>query len=206
MMRIGLFGGTFDPIHNGHLRAAIELLEQLELDRVHLIPAAVPPHRPQPQFSATERLALLRLALEGQVGLEADDCELERGGPSYSIDTLREMRRRFPDAVLHLALGVDAYNGLPQWHQAAALLDECHLIVLKRPGTELADLGLSAGRMVERKDQLRGKPAGLVLTLDIPQLAISATQVRDKLARGLSLFGLLPDAVAGRLGSMPRAG
>jgi len=187
--RLGILGGTFDPIHIGHLRAAIELLEILELKRVHLLAAAIPAHRAAPLFSATRRLEFARMTCRAEPRLYVDARELERTTPSYMIDSLRELRAEFPHTMLLMALGVDAYNGLESWQQAGELLNFCHVVVLSRPGCVLRELELTQGRFVAADGIDRA--VGQVCQIQIPQLQISASMIRERIEDGRSLHGLL---------------
>jgi nicotinate-nucleotide adenylyltransferase len=132
---IGILGGAFDPIHHGHLRLAVECRERLGLAAVHLVPFHAPNHRGRPVASAADRLAMVAAACAGEPGLVADARELRRGGVSYTVDTLEELRRELgPDRPLVLLLGEDACHGLPRWHRPADLLRLAHLAVVARPG------------------------------------------------------------------------
>jgi nicotinate-nucleotide adenylyltransferase len=131
---IGIFGGTFDPIHCGHLRTAFELWQELRLAEVRLLPAGTPPHRDQLYASAEVRLKMVRSAVVAQPYFVVDDREVRRTGPSYSVDTLMELRREFPERSLCLLLGMDAFLGLPQWHRWRELLSLAHVVVAHRPG------------------------------------------------------------------------
>ena len=197
--RIGLLGGTFDPIHFGHLRAAIEVAETLQLHELKLIPSASPPHRASPQASATQRLAMVRAAVEDVPGLSVDDRELQRNKPSWTIDTLESLRGELStDDQLFLLLGWDAFCGLPDWRRWEELLVHCHLLVLQRPDADaqapevLRDL--IAARSVAEPQLLDG-PAGKLAFVWQTPLAISATQIRQLLASGRSARFLLPDSV-----------
>ena len=134
MRPVGVFGGTFDPIHYGHLRTAFELLQALRLAEVRFIPCSDPPHRGKTYASAAERLRMVALAIDGQEGFVADDRELARGGPSYSIDTLLTLREEFPQRSLGLILGMDAFLGLHTWYRWDEILDVAHIVVAHRPG------------------------------------------------------------------------
>ncbi|ALM52894.1 nicotinate-nucleotide adenylyltransferase [Halomonas huangheensis] len=196
-----MLGGTFDPVHLGHLRTAVELRMALALDGVHMIPSAQPPLRDRPQVSSQQRLALLRLAIDSTPGLLADPCELERDGPSWSADTLGDLRARYGDqARLIMALGHDAFLKLADWHQPERLFELAHVVVVDRPDHEKALPGalqrLLAGREVASADALEQRPCGSLLRLRLPsRMAISATFVRDSLARGDSVRYLLSEAV-----------
>ncbi|QEM83984.1 nicotinate-nucleotide adenylyltransferase [Halomonas binhaiensis] len=196
-----MLGGTFDPVHLGHLRTAVELREVLGLHGVHMIPAAQPPLRDQPQVSPEQRLALLRLGIGDTPGVVADPLELERAGPSYSADTLAVLRRRYGnDACLVMALGHDAFLKLAGWHEPERLFELANLVVVDRPdhGSPLppALRTLLAGREVESVEALMARPYGRLLRLCLPsRMAISATFVRERLARGGSVRYLLAEAV-----------
>jgi len=196
---IGLFGGTFAPIHNGHLRLAIELKERLQLARVHVVPGAHPPHRAAPAVPPQRRLEWTRLACEGEPGLFVDDCEIRRSGPSYTFDTLRELRGECGGAPLVLLLGDDAANSLHTWHRWRELFDLAHLVFVERPyeppapAPELA--AFLRGRRAAAAADLLLRPAGTWMSVSIPPLAISSTRIRGLLAAGRSIRGLVPEAV-----------
>jgi len=196
---ICLFGGTFDPVHHGHLRAALEVRQALGIDEVRLLPAGQPPHRRSPQASAEQRLALLRLAVADEPALAIDTRELHRAGPSYMADTLRSLREEVGDEPLCLALGLDALLGLDSWHDWRAIPALCHLLVMQRPGSgwpqsgELAELVARA--CVDSVQALHEQPAGLVAAMTVTQLDISATAIRRMLREGQSPRFLLPDKV-----------
>jgi nicotinate-nucleotide adenylyltransferase len=196
---IGVFGGTFAPIHNGHLRLAIEAREQLGLDQVHVIPAATPPLRPAPAIPAARRLRWVRLATGRERGLVADGRELARRGPSYTIDTLASLRAQFPRASLCLLMGQDAARQLPRWHRWRELPDFAHLVFFARPGEKPALPAALARLLRDRRArsaaQLRRRAAGLWLQLPLPPLPVSGTDVRRRLSAGLSVRGLVPDTV-----------
>ncbi len=196
---LALLGGTFDPIHNAHLRVAWEAAEQLDAD-VRLLPARVPPHREQPVASAQQRVALVQAALRGQDRLTLDARELQREGPSYTIDTLIEIRAEIGEVrPLVLLIGADAFAGLPSWHRWSELFAHTHIGVLTRPGhgsqlpTELRTR--IASRRATDARALRESPSGRVLWLPVTPLEISATQVRDLLAAGREPRWLVPDAL-----------
>lgn len=197
--RIGLLGGTFDPVHIGHLRSAVEVAESLQLDELRLIPSARPPHRNAPQVSAQDRLAMVELALVGADGLQVDDRELKRDKPSYTIDTLESIRAELTvDDQLLLILGWDAFCGLPGWQRWDELLEHCHILVLQRPDADSdapeALRNLLAARSVNGPSALTG-PSGQIAFIWQTPLAVSATQIRALLASGRSARFLVPDAV-----------
>ncbi|MFO1371167.1 MAG: nicotinate-nucleotide adenylyltransferase [Candidatus Competibacteraceae bacterium] len=196
---IGILGGTFDPIHYGHLRPALELLETLELAEVRFIPCRTPPHRGTPLVTAEQRLALVRLATMGQPGFVADDRELHREGPSYMVDTLTSLREDFGDTPLCLILGTDAFRELPTWRRWQDLSTLAHIVVMQRPGILQPFPAVLeefiTPRVVYTTFSLRQQPAGGILFQPVTQLNISATQIRALLARGQSPRYLLPETV-----------
>ena len=199
VQRIGILGGTFDPVHIGHLRGAVEVAELFALDEVRLIPSARPPHRDTPQVSAEDRLAMVCRAVDGVPGLRVDDRELRRERPSYTIDTLESLRAELAaDDQLFLVLGWDAFCGLPSWHRWEELLLHCHLLVLQRPDADMeapdALRNLLAARSVSDPQALSG-PGGQIAFVWQTPLEISATQLRERLAQGRSIRFLVPDAV-----------
>ncbi len=196
---VGIFGGTFDPVHYGHLRAALEAREALGLDELLLLPAGVPPHRANPRAPAEHRLAMLRLATAGHPELRVDDREVRREGHSYMVDTLSEIRREYPASALMLVIGQDAANEFDSWRRWETILELAHLVVMRRPESRVAWSGKLASamesRMVERPEQLRRQTAGRVLPVELTQLAISSTDIRHRLKSGRSPGFLLPDPV-----------
>jgi nicotinate-nucleotide adenylyltransferase len=202
---IGLLGGTFDPIHFGHLRLAEELAEALNIGQVRFIPAGQPPHRGQPRASAAQRLAMARRAVAGNPRFVLDAREIERNAPSYSVDTLSALRAELPqNTPLVLFMGGDAFLGLTTWHEWRRLFDLAHIAVAHRPGYSLASWEdalpdslrtLLSTRRCEHAAEIAEKPAGRVFLHTITQLDISASQIRDRALRGKSLRYLLPDSV-----------
>lgn len=203
--RIGMLGGTFDPVHLGHLRSALELREGLGLDQVRMIPAKMPPLRGEPWVSPEMRLALLRLGIGDTPGLVADPRELERDGPSFSADTLASLREESGgEARLVMALGHDAFLRLASWHAPERLFEFAHVVVIDRPDHEAplppALEELVRGREVADAETLMEQPAGGLLRLALPtRMAISATAVRHRLAERRSVRYLLPEAVEARI-------
>ncbi|PSS57003.1 nicotinate-nucleotide adenylyltransferase [Pseudomonas sp. BBP2017] len=197
--RIGVLGGTFDPVHIGHLRSALEVAEVLALDELRLMPNARPPHRGTPQVSARDRLEMVRCAVAGVPTLSVDARELARDTPSYTIETLELMRAEMVASdQLFLLLGWDAFCGLPSWHRWEELLQHCHILVLQRPDADVeppdALRNLLAARSVSDPQALVG-PAGQIAFVWQTPLAVSATQIRQLLASGKSVRFLVPDAV-----------
>ncbi len=176
---IGILGGTFDPIHLAHLRIAEEAREALALQRVLFVPAADPPWKRGQAAAFADRLEMVRLATAANPAFEACDVEAARPGPSYTVDTLRELSRRLPGQRLWFILGADAFAGIERWHEAEALYALAAFCVVARPGHEV-----------------REPPPGCeVRVLRGTALEISASDVRERAARGASLRYLIPDAV-----------
>lgn len=196
---IGLLGGSFDPIHFGHLRLALEIQQGLELREVRLIPSSLPPHRTAPHAGAAERLAMVLAAIAGEPGLSVDERELRRDGPSYTVDTLKSLRAEFGDMPLCLILAMDAFLGLDSWSRWREIIGLAHIVVAQRPGWNSSLVAEVAALLTERRADnraaLMGQPAGRILTWPVTQLAISSTQIRDLLCKGQSPRYLLPDAV-----------
>jgi len=197
---IAVLGGTFDPVHFGHLRPAIELLEGLGLAEMRLVPGRVPPHRQTPRRPPEVRRQLVATAVAGIPGLGVDDRELHRGGPSYTLDTLRSLRRELGAArPLCFALGSDAFRGLAGWHRWRELTEYAHLVVMTRAG-DRGELPTVLREWLPEREAaspvaLRERPAGRVLFYPVARLEISATRIRSLLAHGRSARGLMPEAV-----------
>jgi nicotinate-nucleotide adenylyltransferase len=197
---IGILGGTFDPIHLGHLRPALDCLEGLGLDEVRFIPLGVAVHRPQPRASAAARLEMLEAAIAGQPGFVTDARELDRPGGSYTYDTLRSVRGDLGwQRPLCLLVGEDAFRGFLDWHRPRAILDLAHLVVMRRPGSPgtwdgaLAALYGEHGR--DDPAALRARPGGCILCREVTQMDIASTRIRDLVGRGLSPRYLVPEPV-----------
>ncbi|GAB4189994.1 MAG: nicotinate-nucleotide adenylyltransferase [Wenzhouxiangellaceae bacterium] len=196
---IGFFGGTFNPVHFGHLRAASEAAEILKLSSLFLLPAADPPLREPPAATPEQRLQMLRLALRGQDDLLIDDRELHRSGPSYTVDTLRSLRVQYPQAPLVLIIGQDAANQLHRWHHWAELFDLAHIAIMTRPDSQpeysaVLNTALSS-RQASHRQALHQQPHGLIHHFPITPLAISATAIRELIKQGRNPRFLLPDPV-----------
>jgi len=177
-----LFGGTFDPVHRAHISAARSVSKALQQAPVYLMPNAVPPHRPQPLADASQRLAMLKLAIAAYPQLHIDDRELRRDGPSYTIDTLLELRREHPARPLVLVLGADSLAALQHWHRWREYPPLCHLVVLPRPGAAEPDERVLGAFPKAEAGQLCTLPAGRRLMLPAPNLDVSSTAIRRALA------------------------
>ncbi|UCD77424.1 MAG: nicotinate (nicotinamide) nucleotide adenylyltransferase [Desulfobacterales bacterium] len=211
-MRIGLFGGTFNPVHFGHLRAALEVKEGFELDEVILIPAALPPHKlPGEVADAADRLHMLNLALENTSGLNISDVELKRSGPSYTIDTVQHFKRTLPaESRIYLIMGLDAFLEIDTWKSYEALLRQVPFIIINRPR---AGSGADGSRwkiledyltseistdyaFSESEDVFRAKNRQPVYVYEVTALDISSTKVRKLVKEGRSIGYLVPQKVA----------
>ena len=199
MSPIGIFGGTFDPIHYGHLRTAFEMLQALAFAEVRLIPCGDPPHRGVTFADAELRLQMVRAATDGLNRFVVDDRELGREGPSYTIDTLASLRVEFPGASLGLIVGMDAFLGLTEWHRWDEILDFVHIIVAHRPGWKAPDYGtlgaLLDERGTHRVQDLHEATNGYVHVHAVTQLEIASTEIRELVAAGRDPRFLMPDAV-----------
>ena len=198
MISVGLFGGTFDPIHNAHLRMALALRDELQLDEVRLIPAGVPYHRGQsPNASPAQRLEMARLAIDDQPGLCIDSREVERPRAAYTVETLREIRAEVgPDTPLWWLLGADSYAQLESWWHWQELLQLANLAVAGRPGFDPALLSPAlAALWQERQTGRLDAPSGIIRHLALPPMDLSASELRRKLADGTAPAQWLPPAV-----------
>lgn len=196
---LGIFGGTFDPVHFGHLRPALEVKQALALDELRFIPCNIPPHRGAPVASVSQRLSMLQLALEGVPGCVIDQRELQRTGPSYMVDTLASLRAEQDSRPICLILGMDAFLGLDRWHQWQRLLALAHIVVATRPGSRLPEHGevvTLANRCRSQDPQALKKAAsGLIYFQDVTQMDISATTIREAVRAKRDVHFLLPETV-----------
>ncbi len=196
---IGIFGGTFDPVHIGHLRLALELKQQLALDEMRLLPCYLPPHRTTPGASAAQRVTMLQLALQACPALQLDTRELQRDKPSYTVDTLTELRAELGAKVaLVLCMGMDSFCSLDTWYEWQQLIRLAHIVVVERPGYHLPTQGAVA-ELVRRHqagtEVIRSAAAGAVVIVAPRLLPVSATEIRAHINAGLSPQFLLPDEV-----------
>ena len=191
---IGIFGGTFNPVHNGHLQLAKQALERLALDQVHFLPCANPVHRGAPQVSNQDRLNMIRLSIANEGQFSVNTLELDRGGPSFMIDTLREVREQYPHESISLMIGADAFNGLLSWRQPTKILNLAHLIVCQRPQVRL-NKDIFNERWVQSAEDLQREKFGHVLPLAIKQSSCSSTEIREQLSVSKSVISCLPKSV-----------
>lgn len=205
--KLGILGGTFNPIHYGHLAAAEEVRDRLKLDRVLFIPSFLPPHKHEEDApSAVQRLEMIRLAISGNPTFEPSDIEIRRGGRSYTIDTIDALRQAYPDAELYFIAGLDSFLDIQTWHDWEQLLSRCCFVVLSRPGYRFIDL-MKIDFMKHAEQELSGLDRGeltqavvrsgaFTVCLEmIPLYDISSTDIRKRINEGSSIKYLLPDAV-----------
>lgn len=202
---IGVFGGTFNPIHFGHLRPALEITEALQLREMRLIPSASPPHREAPEVGAQQRLQMVKVAADRESRFVVDDRELRRHGPSYTVDTLKSLRDELGEESIGLVIGMDAFLFLHTWHRWEQLIDLAHFIVMQRPGHYSPaqyrkkmhpDIrALVEQRVVKQAEKLHGAACGNIWFQAVSQLDISATKIRAMIGAGLSARYLTPENV-----------
>ncbi len=207
MRAIGIFGGTFDPVHLGHIQIVLEAKKYLGLDEIRLLPCHQPPHRDAPQLSSEQRMHLLKLATEGVEGLVVDDRELSRNKPSWTVETLEDLRSEYgTDVSITLLMGADAFSGLTHWHRWQELPDLAHIAVMQRPDYTLPETGILSEWLASTVDvgegsltaqateirQIHQLAAGVVIAIDQPEIDLSATYIRQQLANGIRPNGLAP--------------
>lgn len=205
--RLGILGGTFNPIHYGHLAAAEEVRDRLKLDRVMFIPSYLPPHKLEEDVpSAAQRMEMVQLAMSGNAHFEPSDLELKRGGTSYTIDTIEALRNMYPEAELYFITGLDTFLEIQTWHEWEKLLTLCCFVVLSRPGYCFADL-MKIDFMKSAEKELialdRGdkkhsviRPGAFTIVLEtVPLYDISSTDIRERVKEGGSIKYHLPEAV-----------
>jgi len=196
---IGVFGGTFDPIHLGHLRTAYEVLHEFSLAEIRFVPCRVPHQAKAPSAPVDIRLQMVREAVEAEPGFSVDERELNREGPSYTVDTLESLRADFPDRTLTLIVGLDAFLAFTSWHRWQDIMQLTHIIVARRPGSEVARSG-PVGELLDRcltgtgSDLLR-VPAGKIVIHTVTQLEIASSAIRAMVDRGVEPRFLVPEAV-----------
>ena len=197
---IGLFGGTFDPIHLGHIKIAENLIDALELQAMHFIPNKDPMHRHQPEASAKHRMAMVKIATAKNPKFIVNDVEIRRPGPTYTIDTITNIRKQIPDQPLCLILGKDAFTMMHTWCHWKSIPELVHLVIINRPGVPLSYEPWMKNLLQEREvhdvRKLRSKPGGYILQYEIEPLRISATEIRKKLSKSEdSSEELLPEVL-----------
>lgn len=205
---IGIFGGTFDPIHYGHIKPALSVKQALNLTQLRFIPNRIPPHRAEPWLNAEQRLSLLKIALKQYPDITIDERELNRDGPSFMVETLKSLVNDFPGEKFCLIIGMDAFLDIASWFQWQKLFDLCHLVVTTRPGfdqTAIAeqmnteDYQFLAQRMTLDIDELSSQETGKILLKSVPQLDISSTQIRARLLNGEDVCQWMPEEACQQL-------
>lgn len=196
----GILGGTFDPVHHGHLRLALECIEAAGLSEVSFIPLHTPPHRELAHAGPAQRLMMLQLATAGAGNLVVDDIEVRKGGTSYTIDTVTELRKKSGIRPICLIMGMDAFRIFSSWKQWELIPEHVHIIVADRPDAEtrIDDKQIArlyTARRTDRAEDLHNSPAGRILKINIPLLTISSTRIRNMLGTGQHPGFLLPDSV-----------
>lgn len=202
-MNIGLLGGTFDPIHYGHITPLLEVQQALGLDQVWLMPNNIPPHKPQPMCSTAHRLQMARLVCQQYPQMQVCDIEIKRSSPSYSVATLKRLRTAHPNDQLLFIMGMDSFINLPSWHQWQQLLELCHLVVCQRPGWQLASDSPMQQLLEQRRGDKtslaiateRGQYGGLILPVAITEQPYSSTQIRKQLANNTLPADAMPKVV-----------
>lgn len=190
---IGIYGGSFDPVHNGHLRIALDAVQYLQLDQVRFIPLATPVHKSQVHVHGKDRLAMLNAAIQGQKEFIIDDRELTRKGTSYTVDTLTSLRQDFPDIPLVFMLGTDAFAGIDRWSRPEQVLELAHLFVMQRPNETHPHHFDHAH--TDNPEDLRSSLAGKIYFHEVTQLDISSSHIRHLVEKGQSPRYLTPDSV-----------
>jgi nicotinate-nucleotide adenylyltransferase len=195
---VGVYGGTFDPVHFGHLRTVLDVKEALGLQQVRLVPCSQPVHRGQPGATVEQRFTMLQKATEGLSGFVIDSREMGRDQPSYMIETLRSLRKQFPQQPLLLIIGGDAFGDIEKWFQWQQLFDYAHVVVMQRPGSHFENVNMQPflqAKVTHKATDLAWLNHGHLYFQPVIQLDISATQIRQKVARHESIDFLLPDNI-----------
>jgi nicotinate-nucleotide adenylyltransferase len=201
-MRLGVLGGTFDPIHHGHLDVADAAASALQLARVLVVPSRTPPHRHPPRVSAAHRFAMAALAVEDRPLLRVSDLEMDTEGPSYTSITLDRLSAQGVDlGEVYFLTGADAFRDIATWHQYPAILDRCQFVAVSRPGCSAASLPtlLPALAPRMRTPAVAGGGERGIFLVDAPTAAVSSTEVRRRIREGLDITGMVPTAVAAHI-------
>lgn len=195
MKFIGINGGTFNPVHYGHLRPALEVMQLLGLEQVRFVPCYQPVHRSLPNVSAEHRSAMIELAIKDQPKFVLDTIEMDKGGASYMVETLALLKAKFREESLVLMMGTDVFAKFHSWHNWPKILELANIVIMHRPGEPVPQSGESGAIYQQRKAQVFSEAAGQIRDLDVTQLDISSTIVRQHLEQGLSAQYLLPPCV-----------
>lgn len=197
---IGILGGTFDPIHYGHLKPAQQILQRIGLAEIRLMPSHIPPHKEGTHATSAQRAEMAQLACQDMPGFSVDLRELERDDPSYTVVTLQALRASLPDTPICFMMGMDSFLAIKFWHRWEEILQLCHLIVSHRPGFILGPQRVVShlldDHQVWKFDELHQQNSGLIHLSLTDELDISSTQIRENIKAGISNEGLLPESVA----------
>lgn len=198
--RVGIMGGMFDPVHNGHMEVALSALNLLKLDQLRMVPCGRPNHREEALCSAQQRLHMMRLVTRHDKKLITDSREVDRPGISYAYDTLLSLRQEDGDAILVFILGVDAFNTLHQWYRWQDLFGLCHFLVINRPGSVVDPLAVMGKELEKRQvysvNELFNQAAGSILVLENLNIDISSSQVRHRISENKPLDDFISPEVA----------
>ncbi|WFE68210.1 nicotinate-nucleotide adenylyltransferase [Thiomicrospira sp. R3] len=193
--RIGIYGGTFDPVHYGHLRPALDAMHQLGLSQVRFVPCYQPVHRDQPQGSSELRCQMLQAAIGSQPGFELERCEIDRQGPSYTVDTLRQLKTRFNDHGLVLLMGMDAFSKFLSWHDWQGILNLANIAVMHRPGEILPETEALSALLAQRLTSTLTASNGQIIEVEVTQLNVSSTRIRALVKKDEPIAFLTPAGV-----------
>jgi len=192
---IGIYGGSFDPIHLGHLKTATSLKTELQLDHLFLLPCCEPVHKDGLKYSSNDRLKMLNLAVDNFSTLEIDSREINRGGGSYMIDTLHELKQIYRDEPICLIIGMDSFLKIKTWKDWQEFSKLVHLVILERQGFNIIDSSLDSFHNTKDVNQLRLESNGLLYFSNCPKINISSSDIRDRIAANQNLDDLLPKSV-----------
>ena len=192
---IGIYGGSFDPIHLGHLKTATTLKTELQLDHLFLLPCCEPVHKVGLKYSSNDRLKMLNLAVDNFSTLEIDSREISRGGGSYMIDTLRELKRIYKDEPICLIIGMDSYLKIKTWKDWQEFSKLVHMVILQRQGFDLIDSSLGSFQTTKEVQQLKLESNGLLYFSNCPKINISSSDIRSRIAANQNLNDFLPESV-----------
>lgn len=200
ILSVAIMGGTFDPIHNGHLRTAVDIVDRFHFTELRLVPCFMPVHKSHPSITASQRLDMVSLAVQQHPNLLVDKREIQRTGPSYSIDTLIELRNELgPEAAITMVVGMDSFLSLPKWHQWQRILNYAHILVVSRPGWH-PEFGIELRDLLEKSRaqsaaELQSAPAGKIHMETLTALEISSSLIRSLCEQNKSIAYLLPESV-----------
>jgi len=196
---IGIFGGAFDPVHLGHLKTIQYVLEQCQLEQIRLIPLANTVHKEQPLATPTQRVQMLQAAIASFDQFIVDEREVERKGSSYTVDTLKSLKKDLPDKNLCLILGADAFNHFLSWREPEVILELANIVIMQRPNSPFSPnqemKTLLKQHQAKDLEELKQSAAGSIYFQDVPQLAISSTQIREHISKHQDVSSLLPESV-----------